>query len=146
MLKLAALMDWDLHHRHFLLCLSVCCPKPSVTELVQILPGLLQSSVLLPVTWNRGGLIPRWGGSRYLGGARGAHPSSGWSLKGSTDVLCTSQGRWRQSWNGVLAIWNEDPLASHPFQFLLFLQGENNLQMAVCRFCKFFFKMMWWWS
>lgn len=27
-----AVMDWDLRHRRFLLCLSVFCPKPSVAE------------------------------------------------------------------------------------------------------------------
>lgn len=30
--------------------------------------------------------------------------------------------------NWIIAIWNEDLLSSHPFQFLLFLQREKNLQ------------------
>lgn len=46
--------------------------------------------------------------------------------------------------SGSTAIRIEDLLSSHPYQFLLFLQGENNLKMAVCKFCKSFFRGMCW--
>lgn len=120
-------MVWNLHHRPFLPLLSVFCPKPSVTEVGGLLPGLLQSSVMLLVPEIKEDLTG-WGEAMPQK-VPGVHTPL-WGEASSamqTCPVCLRGGDSRVS-SGITAGWKEDLLSSHPFQFWLFLQGENNLQ------------------
>lgn len=120
-----ALMDWDLY---FLLCLSVFCPKPSVAEVgsapARIIAVLGYPACALGLKrvfrWRGGSPYPRrcWVCTPLLGMKPQAQYRRARCVPGACD------GRVL---NCIIAIWNEDPLSSHPFQILLFLQGENNL-------------------
>lgn len=90
-------MDWDLPHRDFLLCLSVFCPKPSVTE-VGLTPARIITVLSCTARDLKSKRVSPWPSP---GGAGCAHPSLGWNLTCNRDGLCTSRGRWWQSftWN-----------------------------------------------
>lgn len=92
---------WDLPHRHFLQCLSFVPGWGQ--QLVELLPGLLQPSAVVPVTWKVLGVhIPLW---KETYGCALSVPGGGDGRVGK----------------GITAIWIEDLLSSHPCHFLLFL-------------------------
>lgn len=109
-------------------------------KLVQLLPGLLQFSAILLVTWNQRGFSHRevealpW---KVLG----VHTPL-WGETSRAMQICSLCPRWRwwQSFKWNYRIWNEDPLSSHPFQSLLFLQGENNLQNGCLQILQILFQ------
>lgn len=100
----------------FLLCLSVCCPEPSVTE-----AGSAAAS------GTAGSLCRRGPAAAARSPGRAARRCCGWNrpgARGRSHLLSVSQGRDGRDVNRVTALWNGEPLFSLPFHFSLFLQGK----------------------